>query len=309
MNGCNASAGKVYGISGRPADADGRCRTIAAHLERLPGVRARVEVAARDAGLAGRAGPGAGAGGSAAAHSRRRQPGTRAQPPQRLSRPGTWPGETPWVRSCCRPARALPAPCCCWARSSCWSRMFTQPEIGAGHARRAAGQGHRAASALSLQRAGQQRDRRHLRPGGGGGLCQRCRARCTTTASSPAPPTRPPARRSRTCCCSAALSRPASSASRSAAWRCSPSPASPCAGKKQGPRDQGEQGNCFHLSALRNARAVLSADDFLRLGWGASLSQVESGVMFAYVVRSTGQMFVQVVRRARRMFAWEVATL
>ena len=57
-------------------------------------------------------------------------------------------------------------------------------------------------------------------------------ARYTTTASSPAPPMKPPARKLRICFCSASLSRPASSASQSAAWRCFPSPAFQCAGDK-----------------------------------------------------------------------------
>jgi hypothetical protein len=63
-------------------------------------------------------------------------------------------------------------------------------------------------------------------------LISTAQAGYTTIASSPDPPTKPPVRRLRTCCCSASLSRPASSASRSAAWRCSPSPAFPCGGDK-----------------------------------------------------------------------------
>ena len=35
--------------------------------------------------------------------------------------PGTWPGKTPSVRFCCMLRPALPAPFCCWARSSFWS--------------------------------------------------------------------------------------------------------------------------------------------------------------------------------------------
>ncbi len=73
------------------------------------------------------------------------------------------------------------------------------------------------------------------------------RARSTTIASSPAPATQPPARKLRTCSCSASLSRPASSASRSAVWLCFHSPAFRC-GDKQ-------------LTAFSFVLVVLAADD------------------------------------------------
>ena len=88
------------------------------------------------------------------------------------SRLWIWPGKTPSVRSCCRPRPALPARCCCWVRSSCWSpclpslkrrrpprtsRWATPPRRGC----------------VSLSSDAGQPDWRHLRPGGGRGLCQR----------------------------------------------------------------------------------------------------------------------------------------
>jgi hypothetical protein len=54
---------------------------------------------------------------------------------------------------------------------------------------------------------------------------------------------------------------------------------------------------------------VESGPEFLRAGWGISLSPAESNEMFVYRVRLPGQMFAQVVRRAPQMFAWAVAIL
>ena len=160
------------------------------------------------------------------------EPGARAQPPQHLAALGTWRGKTPWVPSCCR-QRGI-----CQRRAAAGDRRGAGHHVcpagnGPGHARRAAGQRHRAALALFLQCAGRRTRSAPLGPGGGRSVCQRRRARCTTTASSPAPPIEPPGPRLRTCCCSAVLSRRGSSASLFAAWRCCRSPAFRCAGKNK----------------------------------------------------------------------------
>ena len=114
------SAGRIYGLSGRPVD---RTRDAADRRAsgRLPGVRPGVEVAARRAVVAGRAGSGAGAGRPAAADSRGRQPGAGAQPPQLFARLGSGLEKHRGSVPAAGRARALPARCCCWARSSCWS--------------------------------------------------------------------------------------------------------------------------------------------------------------------------------------------
>ena len=132
MNGCNAMQAEVYGVSGRPAD---RARD-AAHRRppgRLPGVRRRM--------------------GSAAAECRRRwhRSGPVPEPEDLLLRIRVAVSQErarrrksvfeawglAWKNTvgpfCCRPRPALPARCCCWARSSCWwaclpSRRWRRPK-------------------------------------------------------------------------------------------------------------------------------------------------------------------------------------
>jgi hypothetical protein len=173
---------------------------IAAHLEDCRGVRPGVGRAASSAGVTGFVlGARAGAGRSAAADSRGGQPGARAQPAQRL--PRLEPGLEEHRRSI--PAAGLGRVC--------------QRGAAAGHghcaghhvcpAGVAAGQPRTSLLAIPLRRgwsasppAREQPDRRRRRPGGGRGLREQRKARCTTIASSPVRPMQIPAHRLRICC-------------------------------------------------------------------------------------------------------------
>jgi len=153
---------------------------------------------------------------------------------------GIWCGETAWGRFCCRPARALPVPCCCWALSFFWfpclpSRRWRRL------LRRAVGQCHRAAFALFFQCAGSDETGAIdgpvvvevcINPAG-----EVYDYRIVSGRRTP-----PRALKSRTCCCLAALRRPGSSASRCADWPYCRSPACPCGDKRAGTEGLGTKG-------------------------------------------------------------------
>ena len=187
-------------------------------------------IPARRAGLAGRAGPGSRAP-DLPLRIRVAVSQERARSAGMSSPAGTWPGKTPWVRFCCRPARAFASAVLLLGTVILLITMFAKPESAQATPDEPLGN----ATAPRLLYFSNAPGNNEMGAISGPVVVEvyvnGARARSTTSASLPDPAMTRPAPMWRTCFCSAASRRPASSASPFAALPCFPSPASPCAGK------------------------------------------------------------------------------
>ena len=126
MNGCSAMQAKFSEyLDGRLTGRE--MQRIAAHLERCPGCAGEWKALRQNQATLASLGP-VPEPEDLLLRIRVAVSQERARRARASSRHGLSHGETRSGRFCCRPRPALPARCCCWARSSCWSGMFTQPE-------------------------------------------------------------------------------------------------------------------------------------------------------------------------------------